>query len=292
MDTRDEFVARLRRGDRGVRRDRPDPRRLDPARDRGRGARRRGQAADVDHHRSGRGRDAVRLARRLPRRSGGGSSAAHPATSIAEARDQLAAFLDLELTPEERVQADRIQRMLDPTVALDRAGGWPRTRRCGATEPTFVGLRRPAGRAARTKASRSWRSRTSGRRIHEAQVGHPSPVRGQPDRARPRRGRVHRRGRPARVPLGPAARGQPGAASGVRAAPATSEAARIRLLHELVSAQEKERGRLARELHDQMGQDLSALMLGLKRLLRPARFGARDPAARSELLRSRSSPNG
>ncbi|HET9224572.1 MAG TPA: chemotaxis protein CheB [Roseiflexaceae bacterium] len=45
-----------------------------------------------------------------------------------------------------------------------------------------------------------------------------------------------------------------------------AEQARQLLLRRLVSAQEEERRRIARELHDQMGQDLTALMLGLKML--------------------------
>ena len=47
-----------------------------------------------------------------------------------------------------------------------------------------------------------------------------------------------------------------------------SEGARERLYAELVSVEEKERGRLARELHDQMGQDLAVLKLELADLAR------------------------
>lgn len=52
------------------------------------------------------------------------------------------------------------------------------------------------------------------------------------------------------------------------------------LLQQLVSAQEDERRRISRELHDQVGQDLTALMLGLKALERSA-----DPPSRTELHR-------
>jgi signal transduction histidine kinase len=45
-----------------------------------------------------------------------------------------------------------------------------------------------------------------------------------------------------------------------------SEAARVLLLRRLVTAQEEERRRISRELHDQMGQHLAALMFGLKTL--------------------------
>lgn len=45
-----------------------------------------------------------------------------------------------------------------------------------------------------------------------------------------------------------------------------SEAARLELLRRLVTAQEEERRRISRELHDQTGQQLAALLLGLKTL--------------------------
>jgi signal transduction histidine kinase len=45
-----------------------------------------------------------------------------------------------------------------------------------------------------------------------------------------------------------------------------SETARLELLRRLVTAQEEERRRISRELHDQTGQQLSALLLGLKTL--------------------------
>jgi signal transduction histidine kinase len=45
-----------------------------------------------------------------------------------------------------------------------------------------------------------------------------------------------------------------------------AEAARLELLRRLAGAEEAERHRLARELHDQMGQNLTALSLGLKSL--------------------------
>src|ERR1041385_5755715 len=45
-----------------------------------------------------------------------------------------------------------------------------------------------------------------------------------------------------------------------------TETARLELLRRLVSAQEEERCRISRELHDQTGQHLTALLLGLKTL--------------------------
>ncbi|MEK6280818.1 MAG: sensor histidine kinase [Acidobacteriota bacterium] len=45
-----------------------------------------------------------------------------------------------------------------------------------------------------------------------------------------------------------------------------SEIARVQLLGRLVTAQEEERSRISRELHDQTGQHLAALLLGLKTL--------------------------
>ncbi|MBA3242703.1 MAG: PAS domain-containing sensor histidine kinase, partial [Acidobacteria bacterium] len=45
-----------------------------------------------------------------------------------------------------------------------------------------------------------------------------------------------------------------------------AEESRKELLRRLVTAQEEDRRRISRELHDQMGQQLAALMMGLKRL--------------------------
>lgn len=59
---------------------------------------------------------------------------------------------------------------------------------------------------------------------------------------------------------------------------AEKEAQRSRLLQALLTAQEEERGRISRDLHDQIGQALTALLLGLDRNLeRP------DPASLARL---------
>src|SRR5436305_307030 len=47
-----------------------------------------------------------------------------------------------------------------------------------------------------------------------------------------------------------------------------AEAARVRLLRRLVVAQEDERRRIARDLHDDLGQQLTALRLSLEGLTR------------------------
>jgi signal transduction histidine kinase len=49
---------------------------------------------------------------------------------------------------------------------------------------------------------------------------------------------------------------------------AETEAARTRLLEQLIDAQEEERKRIARELHDTVGQALSSLMVGMAMLAR------------------------
>ena len=59
-----------------------------------------------------------------------------------------------------------------------------------------------------------------------------------------------------------------------------AEEARTALLRRIVTAQEEERLRIARELHDQMGQHLAALMLGLKATI----DHIQDPAAAKEAL--------
>jgi len=58
-----------------------------------------------------------------------------------------------------------------------------------------------------------------------------------------------------------------------------SEARRGKLLRRLVAAQEEERARIARELHDQLGQDLAALSLGLASLRRRAPDASADGGA-------------
>jgi signal transduction histidine kinase len=59
---------------------------------------------------------------------------------------------------------------------------------------------------------------------------------------------------------------------------AEKEAQRSRLLHALLTAQEEERGRISRDLHDQIGQALTALLLGLDRNLEHP-----DPASLARL---------
>ena len=63
---------------------------------------------------------------------------------------------------------------------------------------------------------------------------------------------------------------------GLAAELAQANAERLRLLRRTVAAQEAERARVARELHDSLGQYVTALRLGLKaaeprcaRLIRP-----------------------
>ncbi len=65
---------------------------------------------------------------------------------------------------------------------------------------------------------------------------------------------------------------------------AENEAARTRLLEQLIAAQEEERKRIARELHDTVGQALSSLMVGMAVLTRDSADEAVN-AKREELQR-------
>jgi len=60
-----------------------------------------------------------------------------------------------------------------------------------------------------------------------------------------------------------------------------AEAGRLQLLRQLVTTQEEERRRISRELHDRMGQQVSALILGLK----TAKAQCSNPAAPDQWLR-------
>ena len=51
---------------------------------------------------------------------------------------------------------------------------------------------------------------------------------------------------------------------------------RSRLLHKIISAQEEERRRIARELHDEVGQSLTALLVGLRAMEPAMRRAPRD----------------
>ena len=63
---------------------------------------------------------------------------------------------------------------------------------------------------------------------------------------------------------------------------AEKEAARSRLLAQLITAQEEERRRIAHDLHDGVGQSLTSLMVGLK-LLNQSHNGADLPTQTAEL---------
>src|SRR6185369_1877512 len=61
------------------------------------------------------------------------------------------------------------------------------------------------------------------------------------------------------------------------------ESTRARLLERLISAEDDERRRIARELHDEAGQSLTAIMVGLRAI---ADMGP-SPDVRSAVLRLR-----
>jgi two-component system CheB/CheR fusion protein len=62
-----------------------------------------------------------------------------------------------------------------------------------------------------------------------------------------------------------------------------SERVREQLLQRVVTAQEEERQRISRELHDQMGQQLTALLMGLKSLPDVADSSHRPPSYNQQL---------
>jgi signal transduction histidine kinase len=62
-----------------------------------------------------------------------------------------------------------------------------------------------------------------------------------------------------------------------------TDAARSEAVQQLINAKEAERHRLARELHDRMGQHLTALMLGLK-MLRDGAAGKPELSSARERL--------
>lgn len=64
----------------------------------------------------------------------------------------------------------------------------------------------------------------------------------------------------------------------------TAEESRLQLLHRLVGAHEEERGRIARELHDKMGQYLTGLILGLHSLTEVCQSHAPSQARLVRLL--------
>ena len=90
---------------------------------------------------------------------------------------------------------------------------------------------------------------------------------------------------------GAAAPGQPAILLGVIAditEPKQVEAQRLELLRDMALAQEEERRRIARELHDQVGQTVTGLSIGLKTLETTLAGTACDPAVRDRLTWLRS----
>jgi signal transduction histidine kinase len=69
-----------------------------------------------------------------------------------------------------------------------------------------------------------------------------------------------------------------------RATIADTEAARTRLLEKLITAQEEERKRISRELHDTIGQSLSSLMVGITVLDRMSEEEAASKSRELQLL--------
>lgn len=197
-----------------------------------------------------------------------------------EAHDRVSAFRELPLTPEERIHGERIQCLLDPTAAWIEQG-FSLHEVLRGHESTFIALRGQIDEL-----------------LDEGiQILAKQDLAGAQPQARSAIDRLHvisltLLGLGAAVSVGAigllAHRSiQLQAANlGLREEMmrrGESESARTRLFSELVSVQEKERGRLARELHDQMGQNLAALKLGLKSLSRAVADVPSATAAFSEL---------
>jgi signal transduction histidine kinase len=202
------------------------------------------------------------------------------AEAIVEVRDHLAGFQRLNLTPEERAYAADIERLVEPTAAeLERAVALYDTLR--RDQADFIrarnqidevldeGIQLLAQRDVSATAPRASAAinRLYGVSLTVLALGAVVCI-GAAGLLAYRSVQLRTANEDLRRAI--ARREQ-------------SESARARLLAELMSVEEKERVRLARELHDQLGQNLSTLMLGLKRLSRPTSPGSVESPPEQEL---------